>query len=796
MTISRRRFLQFAAGAAAGSVLTPIPWKLMDDVSIWTQNWPWVPVPAGGPVRMVKSACGLCPGGCAVTVRMVGERLVRIEGDPADPVSNARLCPQGLSGLQYLYGPRFTSPMKRTGPRGSGQLEPISWDEALGMLAGKLEAIRAAGKPHTLACISGDRSGVTAGLFDRFLTAFGSPNALVSPDAGDSDAFALGAMQGVEGTLAYDLENAGMVLSFGAELLEGWGTPARQMALSRAWNSGEAGGKPTLIQISSRLSVTASQADEWIPVTPGTEAVLALGLAHVMVRDGVYDMGFVRNSSIGFENWISEGEQEHIGFRTVLMNHFGPDEVSRITGVEKGVIEKLATRVRAQKRVVAVPGTGTGNMPGPAREFMAVHSLNALLGALERPGGVFTLPANPVDKNWPAPALDATARTGAGKLRVDGARRGPHGPVPGLYPQPAGDEGAGYGVEVLMVLRSNPFYATPGLGAFLDKAESSPFIVSFGSFIDETSMAADLILPEHHPLERLQENSSSQGTPYRTFRVSPPVVKPLAQTKEAGDAIIETARRLGSTVAESFPWATMEEALMAGLPGLLAMGGGGFADSEKTVRPWDVTSVAVLKKVSGAGELKAGLKKGLCWVDPAALAGKGASGFGTLSGKFEFYSGALRKARPASKDEACLPGYEPMASSQRETLSLIVYDDPRIQSGGLHASPYMTKIIDDTVLLGDDLVAEIHPETAAKEGVAEGERVEIRSSAGAIEARLHLFEGVMPGIVLVPAGLGHRACGRYLEGRGANPGEVVEIKRDPVSGLPVSKETRVRLTKV
>ncbi|MFC1889499.1 molybdopterin dinucleotide binding domain-containing protein [Thermodesulfobacteriota bacterium] len=430
------------------------------------------------------------------------------------------------------------------------------------------------------------------------------------------------------------------------------------------------------------------------------------------------------------------------------------------------------------------------------REFMAVHGLNALLGSLDRPGGVFGVPADPVGKTWPVPFQDATSRRGAGMPRVDGTRPEPYGLIPGLYPEANGDKGAGYDVEVLMVLRSNPFYAMPGLGAFLDKAKDIPFVVSFGSFIDETSMAADLILPEHHPLERLQANISSQGTPYRTFRVSVPVIKPLARTKEAGDAIIETARLLGSPVAESFPWANMEEALQATMTGLLASASGGFADPSKPVHPWDAKSVTSLKKVSSSGELWAGLKKGWCWVDPAVLAGRGVPGFGTPSSKFEFYSGALRKARPASKDEACLPGYEPLSTSQREALSLIVYDDPRIQPGDLHTSPYMTKIIDDTVLLGDDLIVEIHPETAAKEGVAEGNRVEIRSSTGAIEARLHLFEGVMPGIVLVPAGLGHRACGRYLEGRGANPGEVVEIKRDPVSGLPVSKETGVRLTKV
>ena len=80
MKLSRRCFLSFVVGGAAGTALSPLPWKVMDDVSIWSQNWPWTPVPPDGEGKYVNSTCTLCPGGCGISVRKIDERAVKIEG--------------------------------------------------------------------------------------------------------------------------------------------------------------------------------------------------------------------------------------------------------------------------------------------------------------------------------------------------------------------------------------------------------------------------------------------------------------------------------------------------------------------------------------------------------------------------------------------------------------------------------------------------------------------------------------------------------------------------------------------
>ncbi len=105
MKVDRRSFLAFALGGAAGTALSPLPWKLTDDIAIWSQNWPWTPVPKRGEISRVNSACTLCPGGCGISVKKVGERVIKIEGLKGHPVNDGGLCILGLAGAQLLYSP-------------------------------------------------------------------------------------------------------------------------------------------------------------------------------------------------------------------------------------------------------------------------------------------------------------------------------------------------------------------------------------------------------------------------------------------------------------------------------------------------------------------------------------------------------------------------------------------------------------------------------------------------------------------------------------------------------------------
>ena len=120
MNFGRRAFLQFAAGAVGGTLLSPMPWQLAGDSARWSQNWSWRPSPERGEITKVPGACTLCEGGCAIQAHLVnGNRAIFIEGNPANPLTRGGICALGASGLQFLYAPyRIAQPMKQTKSRG------------------------------------------------------------------------------------------------------------------------------------------------------------------------------------------------------------------------------------------------------------------------------------------------------------------------------------------------------------------------------------------------------------------------------------------------------------------------------------------------------------------------------------------------------------------------------------------------------------------------------------------------------------------------------------------------------
>ncbi|NVM56905.1 MAG: molybdopterin-dependent oxidoreductase, partial [Desulfobacterales bacterium] len=229
----------FSLGAGAAINLSPLPWKLTDDIAIWTQNWPWEPVPPTGEVTHVDSVCNLCPGGCGITVRKVEDCATKIEGKEGYPVNDGGICILGAAGLQLLYGPwRVPGPLRRAGKRGSGHWGKISWEDAINEVVQKLGDLRLKDAAHNVACILGSDRGTVPQLFARFMKAYGSPNFVRTASAEDTYELALSLMQGATDSVAYDLERANFILSFGSGLIEGWGSPARVIKAHSIWRSG------------------------------------------------------------------------------------------------------------------------------------------------------------------------------------------------------------------------------------------------------------------------------------------------------------------------------------------------------------------------------------------------------------------------------------------------------------------------------------------------------------------------------------------------------------------------------
>jgi len=820
MEFSRRNFIKFVAGGAAGTMLSPLPWKLIDDIAIWTQNWSWVPVPAKGRFSTEHTVCTLCPGGCGIEVKKIGERVVKIHEREGFPVNNGAICPLGAAGQQILYneGIRWQTPMKRVGSRGSKQWKEISWSHAIEEIASKINSLRDKGTPEKLAAIDGNFSRSTmALLIKRFVNAIGSPNYIATPTEEDTYSMAFQVMQGNKGPVAFDLENADFILSFGCGLLDGWGAPGR---MSNAWAywSADKHAKPYIVQVEPRLSNTGSKANMWLAPYPGTEAALALGIAHVIIREGLYNKEFVEEHVFGFQGWVDEDGNKHRGFSDIVKEKYTPQAVQKITGINSKEIINLAKKFASANRPIALAGRGKGILPGSLYDFMSIHSLNALAGRINKKGGVLVRDELPLAK-WPDIEYDSIAADGVGKERIDKAGRGQYPFAESLINKfaQAVNDGSSV-VETLLIFSSNPAYNTPNNNDFIKALEKIPFIVSFSPFIDETSLFADIILPDHTHLEKMIDTAWPAGLQYPVYTLSRPVIKPLYHTRHSGDVIVSLAKKIGGSVAHSFIWDDFEHALKDRVKGLYESGRGEIS-SHKEVSPWKNLNAVHLsnKKYASFDSMWKELRKIGCWFEAAHRFGNWSTIFHTKTNKFEFFSTDINDSlkgyagkRPvqdilatlgisSSGDEVNMPHYEKKgAQGEREDNGIVFlpFEIINLASGWVGNPPFLNKTLFESQLKRDDIFAEINPKTASQYGLKEGSKITVRSSKGEIWVRVHIFDGARPGAIFVPAGLGHTAYDKYLKGKGANPYTIIDSAEDPLTGHPVWWDTRVEILKI
>ena len=472
------------------------------------------------------SICPMCAAGCAVTVRVmdadvettrngqagVVKMLVakKLEGEPKDPISRGGLCARGQASIQLTFHPdRLTRPLKRSGARGTGEFKEISWDEAIAELAGTLDGLAAAGDQKSLAWLTRPRRSRRNALAAEFAARFGAPAPVAVDVFGDAVLRRANAISfGHEQLPTIDLARSRFVISFGADFLGTWNSPVSQSAGYGEMRQGPRGIRGKFVQVEARMSQTGANADEWIPVKPGTEGVLALGLAHVIVANKLRP-GDAGRAGAAIEGW-SGG-----------LADFAPARVEQLTGVAAKRIERLARELaELQPAVAIVGGTPLAHTNG-LFHALAVNALNQLLGNVERLGGIFftggveaQAPAQPL-----GPALQA-----AKVVLLDGA---------------------------------NPVHGSPKAWQVREALERAQYIASFGSFIDDSSSLADLILPESTFLESWVDATPESGSIEPVTTVAGPAMKPLYQTRETADVLIELAGKLKTPIA--LPWKTAEE---------------------------------------------------------------------------------------------------------------------------------------------------------------------------------------------------------------------------------------------
>ena len=567
--MKRRRFLKTLGGTSAGvalssctkieslnkKIVTIIPAKEEVVVPKGVEKW-------------VISSCGQCSGGCGIKVRLINERAVKIDGNPLHPVNQGTLCPKGQSGLQLLYNPdRLKSPLKRKGNRGANQWKKISWDEAAKLVVEKLKEIRTNGKAHQLTFLSGECGGLMKSLSKRFLESFGSPNyfdisgSMDGNDQGPSDS--LFATQGIRKNPVYNLEKTKLILSFGSNFLESFSSPVQISQAYGYFRRERTGSRAKLIQIDSRLSVTGAKADEWIPTNPGTLGALALGLAYIIIKEDLYDKDFIDEDSFGFEDFKDDNGTLHQGFKRMVLDEYTSGVVSKITGVSTNNIIRLAREFATNKPAIAI-----SDKIG-IYDQIAIHCLNALCGNIDVEGGVL-VPRDVPLKSLPPFKLDEISKKGLSMTRVDGSNPEQSSVFfnPFKFIIEANATGNPYKIDAIFIYNSNPLFTYPDKENLKKFFAEIPFILSFSSYLDETSEMADLILPDHTYLEKWEDVQTNTLNGYPVLGIRQPVVSKINDTMHTGDFLLKVSKEIGGPVAQALPWNDFKDFLSYSIEGI------------------------------------------------------------------------------------------------------------------------------------------------------------------------------------------------------------------------------------
>jgi anaerobic selenocysteine-containing dehydrogenase len=517
--MDRRTFLQLSGLTAAGAALAGcksaneklIPYLIPPDEGV-----------TPGIADYYASSCRSCPAGCGILVRVSEGRAKKIEGNPLHPVNKGKLCARGQAALQELYHPdRVPQPMKLTGPRGSGQFAKISWEEGLNLLVEKLKALKRE-KPASLALLTPQLRGTLADLTTRFMKSFGSPEhlsyELLGPDwlrLADRQSY------GQPNLPYYDIAETRYLLSFGADFVESHLSPVQYGFAFGRMRQGRDTVRGHFTYVGGRLSLTAASADRWMPARPGTEGVLALGMARIILAESLFDRSALAANGISTEALLHQ------------LKAYDLPRVAEETGLAQQSIAEVAREFATTRPAVAMAGESVAFQSNGRESVRAVQFLNALAGNLNKAGGVFADNGSPAGPTNSFDDLNSFIKLlNAGQIQA-------------------------------AMVYGDPVHTIPPATGFQDGLSKVPFIVSFSSLMDDTALQADLILPDHTALESWGDAIPLAGTRDSVIGLMQPVVNPVFDTRQFPEVLMTAAHELGGEMKTAFPQETYLDLLKA-----------------------------------------------------------------------------------------------------------------------------------------------------------------------------------------------------------------------------------------
>jgi len=716
----RRDFLKLLGGGVAGIAVSPMPWKLLDDAAIWTQNWSWLPRLPRGEITTHRGRCTLCSVGCGLRADCVNGEPFRLTGLPRDPLGGGRLCPLGIAGHQLRYHPaRLRSPEESSSwAREAGRdpgCRPLDLDAAVARLAQWIEELRGAGASQAIGILDTRPGRLLSEIYRRFAARLGAQY-LQAPGGEWWSLPTTGTGAEALPRCGIDLSAVRTLLSFGAPILDeqgGEGGGTRFAAPAGVTQEAALAAEPLLIQVETRPSTTARRAGLWLRIAPGSECALALGLAHVLVHEDLYDRTGLAGSLLAGEEdtharGARAGEADSAtgwagldGYRALLAE-YPPERAAAVTGIPQATIRDVARRLAAAGPAVAIPGRDPGGGPLDRPAQQAVWNLNLLTGALARARGLLCRASLPL----PERLADAPAAA-----------------ISNLDDAPDGS------LRLLLIDAARPEQDLPWESIARKLAARDARIVSLSPYRLGLARHAALRIPAPAPLEGWEEVPSGGNDPRDALAIARPLVQAPQSALHPSALLERTAELLGLPSPGSgvdYPTLLRERAALI----LRSARGQVHRGSDGRRVP--------LRDYQATGAFWEELTCGGCWIDDGEASRQSLT--------------ALHEAMVTNEPrDLWNRGGEAAPSVAGYPLTLMPFGR-RGLAGGEALPPVMAKLYRESRLRCSAQEVQVHPETARRAGVADQQVAWVETPAGRGRFRVQTDPSVHPTALHVATG--------------------------------------------
>lgn len=685
--------------------------------------------------KVIPTVCAShCGGACLLKVHVKDGIIVRIETDDGDE-PQLRACLRGRAYRQRVYAPdRLKYPMRRTGIRGEGKFERISWDEALDTVAKELKRVRDTYGPASIILqqFVGDV---------HFLNPFGPLTKLLSLAGGYTSTWGVTSFhQGVAASLCsygtfHTANNRDDLVNSKLIIMWGWNPASTITGTNTCWylaQAREAGAK--IIAVDPRFTDTAAAfAEQWIPIRPGTDCAMLIAMAYVMITENLYDKNFIDTYTVGFNQFSDYVLGKEDGVPKT------PSWAKRITGVPSAAIERLAREYATLKPAALLAGIAPGRTAYGEQYHRAAITLAAMTGNVGIHGGDAAGRVwESVYPGYPYPINGLEAMRGLVGRARNPALSPPQGKaaayVQEFMPYTRGIHGSkladailkgragGYphDYKLLYVAHCNYLTQWPNTNKIVQALHKLEFIVVQEQFMTPTAKFADILLPVNTFLER---NDITLGVGTAFIGCVNKTIEPLGESKSPLQIAIDLGKRMGITnLVDKEEEEMLEDfAKGNGVPDYRAFKKEGVYKF-RLPEPY----VAFKKQIE----------------DPTN------NPFPTPSGKIEIYSRRLADLNipdfpPIPKYIDCWEGRnDPLA--KRYPLQLITTHFKRRALSQFDNIPWLRELEEQALL--------INSEDARARNIVDGEMVRVFNDRGEIIIRAKVTERIMPGVVDVPHG--------------------------------------------